>query len=65
MKHQGISGRVDRHDPNLLLAYLQYVLDDVRSLSERSGRNLELAISMLAEDTSIVDVSDAADMRRS
>lgn len=57
MKHPERSGRFDRNDPNLLLAYLQYALSDVRSLSERSGRHLELAISTLGEDTSVVDVS--------
>jgi hypothetical protein len=58
MTHQERSGRFDRNDPNLLLAYLQYALADVRSLSERSGRHLELAISTLIEDTSVIDVAD-------
>jgi hypothetical protein len=48
------SRRFDRRDPAQLLAYLQYALDDVRLNSERSGRHLEQAITMLAEDTSII-----------
>jgi hypothetical protein len=60
MTHQG-TPRFDRNDPNQLLAYLQYALDDVRSISDRSGRHLEQAINLLAEDTTVV-VTDAVDM---
>jgi hypothetical protein len=66
MKSKAPSQRFDRHDPNLLLAFLQYALADVRALSERSGHHLELAINILAEDTSIIDASEATiDLRRS
>jgi hypothetical protein len=47
--------------PELLVSFLQVVLDDVRSLSERSGRHLELAISTLAEDIKVIEITDAAD----
>ena len=50
--------RSDRHDPNLLLAYLRYALDDVRVLSERSACHLEMAIDRLAEDTGVIDTVD-------
>ena len=66
MTYKAPSHRFDRHNPNLLLAFLKYALDDVRALSERSGQHLEQAISTLAEDTSMIDVSDATvDARRS
>jgi len=51
--------RLNRHEPDLLLAYLQYALNDVREFSERSGRQLELAINVLAEDAKITGISDA------
>jgi len=57
MKYQDMLQRFDRNDPMLLLAFLQYALDDVRALSERSGRHPELAISTLADDTSGVDAA--------
>jgi hypothetical protein len=34
-------------DPKLLIVFLQYALDDVRKLSERSAHLLEQAISTL------------------
>lgn len=50
--------RVDRDDPNLLIQYLRYALADVRAHSERSGHHLEQAIAALAEDTSLIDLSE-------
>lgn len=59
------SPRFDRNDPNQLLAYLRYALDEVRSTSERSGQYLDLAITMLAEDTNGGNASDlATDVRQ-
>ena len=37
-------------DPKLLIVFLQYALDDVRKLSERSAHLLEQAISTLARE---------------
>ena len=37
-------------DPKLLIVFLQYALDDVRSHSARSARLLEQAISALAHE---------------
>jgi len=37
-------------DPKLLIVFLQYALDDVRSLSERSAHLLEQAINALAQE---------------
>jgi hypothetical protein len=51
--------RAPQESPELLISFLKYALDDVRALSERSGRHLEQAISMLAEDTSVIDLSKA------
>lgn len=51
--------RKDQDSPELLISYLRYALDDVRAVSERSGRHLEEAISTLAEDTSMIDVAGA------
>ena len=56
--------RRERESPQLLINFLQYALDDVRALSERSGRHLEEAISTLTEDTRLVDVSPAGDLRQ-
>ena len=53
----------DRENPNLLIAYLQYALSDVRALSERSGHHLEQAIETLSEDTSLVDLAEPAGIR--
>lgn len=51
------AARRHSHDaPELLIAYLQYALADVRSLSERSARLLEQAIETLTEDISVVDI---------
>jgi len=52
--------RLNRKDPYLLLTYLQYALNDVNTLSARSGHHLETAINLLAEDTSVIAVADAA-----
>ena len=58
--------RREQDPPELLLSFLSYALDDVRALSERSGRHLEMAIRTLAEDTSVIDVTRVTDnMRRS
>lgn len=40
-------------DPEMLITFLQYALDDVRKLSKRSGHLLEQAISALAQETAI------------
>jgi len=37
-------------DPKLLIVFLQYALDDVRKLSDRSAHLLEQAISTLAQE---------------
>jgi hypothetical protein len=37
-------------DPQLLITFLHYALDDVRKLSERSARLLEQAINALAQE---------------
>jgi hypothetical protein len=37
-------------DPKLLIVFLQYALDDVRKLSDRSAHLLEQAISALAQE---------------
>jgi hypothetical protein len=50
--------RLSRKDPTLLLTYLRYALNDVNSLSARSGHHLEEAINLLAEDTSLITASD-------
>jgi hypothetical protein len=56
----------DKDPPELLISFLRYALNDVRALSERSGRHLEMAISTLAEDTSVIKVSSAINhIRRS
>jgi len=51
--------RRNSDSPEMLISFLRYALDDVRALSERSGRHLELAISTLREDTSVIDVGKA------
>ena len=51
--------RQAQESPELLINFLKYALADVQALSERSGRHLELAISTLAEDTSVIDVTRA------
>lgn len=56
--------RRDKESPQLLISFLRYALDDVRALSERSGRHLEEAISTLTEDTSLIDVSRAGNVRQ-
>ena len=58
-KMQGARRRVE-DSPELLISFLQYALNDVRALSERSGRHLELAITTLAEDTSVIEVTGTA-----
>jgi hypothetical protein len=60
MTYRQHTKRLSRHDPDLLLAYLQYALDDVREFSERSSRQLELAISALTEDTHPVRIKEPA-----
>jgi hypothetical protein len=45
------------HDPDLLIAYLRYAVEEVRDLSERSADLLEAAIITLSQDTSIVAVT--------
>jgi hypothetical protein len=50
-----------KDSPEMLISFLRYALDDVRALSQRSGRHLEQAISTLAEDTSLLGVGPAAD----
>ena len=57
--------RREQDSPEMLISFLQYALDDVRALSERSGRHLEQAISTLAEDTSVIDVTGAVNNLRS
>jgi hypothetical protein len=37
-------------DPQMLITFLHYALDDVRKLSERSARLLEHAINALAQE---------------
>jgi hypothetical protein len=37
-------------DPKLLIVFLEYALDDVRKLSERSAHLLEQAIRALAQE---------------
>lgn len=56
--------RREKESPQLLINFLQYALNDVRALSERSGRHLEEAISTLTEDTSLIDVSRAGNVRQ-
>jgi hypothetical protein len=57
--------RGNPESPQLLINFLRYALDDVRALSERSGRHLEEAISMLTEDTSVIDIGRAnGDLRQ-
>jgi hypothetical protein len=56
MKYREQRSRSSRHSPDLVLAYLQYALDDVQALSERSARSLELAIKTLDEDTSVIRI---------
>jgi hypothetical protein len=58
------AARRHQDSPEMLISFLQYALDDVRALSERSGRHLEQAISTLAEDTSVIDVSKAVSALR-
>jgi hypothetical protein len=60
MTYQEQRRRLDRKDPYLLLAYLRYALNDVSTLSERSGQHLETAIKLLAEDTRLMTMPDAA-----
>jgi hypothetical protein len=56
------AGRHNAKDsPEMLISFLQYALDDVRALSQRSGRHLEEAISTLAEDTSLMGLGTAVD----
>jgi hypothetical protein len=50
--------------PDLLISFLRYALDDVRALSERSSRQLELAIATLTEDTSIIEIGKAMNSPR-
>ena len=40
-------------DPEMLISFLHYALDDVRKLSERSARLLEQAISTLAQEAAV------------
>ena len=44
-------------DPKMLIVFLQYALDDVRKLSERSARLLEQAIGELAQEAAVVSHS--------
>ena len=62
VKAQGARRNID--SPEMLISFLQYALDDVRALSERSGRHLEQAITTLTEDTSVIDVGKAVDAVR-
>ena len=41
-------------DPKMLIVFLQYALDDVRKLSERSAHLLERAIGELAQETAVI-----------
>ena len=41
-------------DPEMLISFLQYALDDVRKLSKRSAHLLEQAIGALAQEATIV-----------
>jgi len=52
------------HDPELVIAYLWYALEDVRSLSERGMRHLEDAIRALSEDTRVVAIPSASEGHR-
>ncbi len=49
---------VELDEPQLLMTLLRYVAQDVRRFSIRGARHIELAITMLAEDTEVADVSD-------
>ena len=40
-------------DPKLLIVFLQYALDDVRELSDRSAFLLEQAIAALAQEAAV------------
>ena len=41
-------------DPTMLIVFLQYALEDVRQLSERSAYLLEQAIGALAQEAAAV-----------
>jgi hypothetical protein len=60
MTHHQPARRSSRHDPDLILAYLRYALEDVREFSERGGRELELAIRALTEDTRVIRIKEPA-----
>ena len=60
-----LTDRSTNDSPELLIAYLRYALDDVRALSDRSGRHLEQAIKTLAEDTSLIDLAEGFGRQRS
>ncbi len=40
-------------DPEMLIIFLQYALEDVRKLSDRSAALLEQAITALADETAM------------
>ena len=60
MTYREKRSRSNLHSPDLVLAYLQYALDDVREFSERGARSLELAIKTLDEDTSAIRIKQTS-----
>ncbi len=44
--------------PELIISYLSYALEDVRALSPRSARMMELLIGAILEDTRVNEPSE-------
>jgi hypothetical protein len=61
-----VARRKEQDPPELLISFLRYALSDVKALSERSGRHLEMAIRTLAEDTRVIQTTGVTEnMHRS
>lgn len=45
-------------EPQLLITLLRYVAQDAHRFSARGARHIELAITLLAEDTDAADMPD-------
>jgi hypothetical protein len=45
-------------EPQLLMTLLRYVAQDVHRFSTRGAQHIELAITMLAEDTEAAEIVD-------
>ena len=49
-QHGAKPSSIEIRNPELVIAYLRYAVDDVRAISQRSAEILEMAIRAMIED---------------